>query len=220
MLLGFGIAPKQIPNIFTTDSVIVFGVQIPGEPVLDDGDRDRDHAGAGRALSLDAVRPRHAGGLRERDRGDAGRPVAEPAVDGEHRDGVAGGRADGDHRGATRSGGLDDDDALHRARPRRGAVRPLHVARDRVPRRVPDRNCAVADVLRLDAVVVSDRRWQSAARHAGAPDVRDHRDRALPARVEPADARRAGRATAAAQFRGRSGSFARASSSRRLPCCS
>ena len=198
MLLGFGTTskadseplPDRQRDASPTCSIPVNRFWMAGIVIV-------HHARARGAVPLDPVRPGDAGGLRERDRGDAGRPLAEPALDGEHRAGRGRGRRHGDPRGADRSGRLDHVAALHRARPRGGAVRPLHVARDRLRRRAPDRSRPVAPVLRLDAVLVPDRRRQPAARHSGAADVRHHRDRALPARRQPADAGRAGREAAA-----------------------
>ena len=79
----------------------------------------------------------------------------------------------------------------------RGALRALHVVRDHLRRGARDRRRAVAALLRLDAELVPDRQGRRAARDQRAADLHHHRHRALRARLEPADARRAHRAAPA-----------------------
>ena len=189
MLLGFGTDVEADPDSSRRGSVSVFDVSVPVEPLLAGG------IVIVLTLVLAALYRWTPFGLATRAAseneivGDARRPLREPALDGEHR---AGARSWPERWGSSRRRssqlGLDHVAALDRAGPRRGAVRPFHVARDRLCRRAP---IGVAQSLLYYASTLSlvpDRQRHAAARHSGAADVRHHRARSLPARRQPADA--------------------------------
>ena len=104
---------------------------------------------------MDAVRARDAGGLRERGRGDARRPVAEPAVDANTllASLVAGGLG-------VLAASVTQLDSTHAAAADRpgaggGAVRPVHLVRDRLRRR-PAIGVPRRDLLPVDPELVPE----------------------------------------------------------------
>ena len=145
MLLWFGSASKQIPSVFPKDIVEVFGKSIPENGFWMAGVVAAHRARARRPVPLDPVRSCDAGSGGERGVRHARRAVAEPALDGEHGAGVGGCRRDGHRRRSARPGRLDDVGALHRAGAGGGTVRRVHVALDRLPRRLRHRDRPVAD---------------------------------------------------------------------------
>ena len=129
VLLWFGSSAKQIPSVFPTNIVHVFGTTIPANRfwmaaivvlialALAGLYRWTRFGLATRAAAENEVYGMLAG------------LVAEPAVDGQHGDGVGTGRGDGHHRRSACASRLEHPRALRRAGAGRCAVRRVHVAR-------------------------------------------------------------------------------------------
>ena len=196
--LIYGTGSLPAPSVLPRDTVRGHRRRDPGGPLLADGDRDRHHHPADGRLSLHALRPGHAGRQRERGVGHPGRPARGRAVAREHG-------AERGHRGrhgrARRVAGparRHDAAAAGRAGARaRCSSRASRRSRSRARSGLSIGVAAVAALLRLDAELVPDRQGRGPARDQRAADLHHHRHRALRARLEPADARRAHRAAPA-----------------------
>ena len=100
MLLWFGSPSKRIPSVFPTNIVKVFGTPFPANRFWMAAVVVLIAVALTALYRRTAVRPGDPGRGRERGVRHARRPVAEPAVDGQHRDGLGVGRCDGHRRGS------------------------------------------------------------------------------------------------------------------------